>query len=190
MRNFIVSTLFCLFSFSLSFLALAEEYYFDKVHTQIFFSASHLGFSTSTGAFVDFDGKFIFDQNDFSKSSVEVVIHTKSIDLNDDTWNDHMRDKKWFNVEEFPAMTFKSTSVTKTGDNTMDIIGDFTLLGVTKPVVLKTTFNKAGEQFGKQKAGFSATATIDRTEFGMKTYAPIISAEIPIRIEVEGVKAQ
>ena len=174
--------------FTLSTTSFAAEYTFDKVHTQITFSASHLGFSTSTGAFVDFDGHFIFDENDFSQSSVEVVIKTKSIDLNDKTWNQHMQGEKWFFAKRYPTMTFKSTSVKKTGEKTMDVIGELTLKGVTKPATLNVTFNKAGKQFGKEKAGFSAVTTIDRTEFGMSRGVPGISAEIPVRIEVEGVK--
>lgn len=185
MKNLLAMVIFCITP-----LALADNYIFDKKHTQIFFSASHLGFSTSTGAFVEFDGKFNFDQSDFSQSAVNVVIQTNSIDLNDKKWNEHMMGQKWFNVKKYPTMEFKSTSVKKTGDKTMDITGDFTLLGVTKTITLKTTFNKFGSQFGREKAGFSATTTIDRTEFGMKNYSPAISAEIPIRIEVEGYKVQ
>ncbi|MBX2808331.1 MAG: YceI family protein [Cellvibrionaceae bacterium] len=169
-------------------LTMAADYVFDKVHTQIIFSANHLGFSTSTGSFVKFDGSFSFDETNMSKSAVNVTIQTDSIDLNDTTWNSHMKGKKWFDVEQFPTMTFVSKSVQKTGDKTMDVKGDLTLKGVTKPVTLAVTLNKIGEQFGKNKAGFSAVTVIDRTDFGMKTYAPAISAEIPIRIEVEGIK--
>ncbi|MBX2807908.1 MAG: YceI family protein [Cellvibrionaceae bacterium] len=169
-------------------LAMAADYAFDKVHTQILFSANHLGFSTSTGSFVEFDGSFYFDEADFGQSKVNVTIQTASIDLNDDTWNSHMKAEKWFDVKQFPTMTFVSKSVQKTGDKTMDVQGDLTLKGVTQPVTLAVTLNKVGEQFGKSKAGFSAVTVIDRTAFGMKTYVPAISAEIPIRIEVEGVK--
>ncbi|GLS25373.1 YceI family protein [Marinibactrum halimedae] len=169
-------------------LVSAADYTFDKVHTQILFSVSHMGFSNSNGAFVDFDGSFSFDEKDYSKSKVEVTIDTKSIDMNDATWNDHMMSEKWFNVAKFPTMMFKSKSVKKTGDKMFDVMGDLTLKGVTKSVTLKTKLNKVGTQMGKEKAGFSATATIDRTTFGMDTFAPMIGAEIPIRIEVEGVK--
>ena len=169
-------------------MTFAAEYNFDKVHTQITFTVSHLGFSTSTGSFVDFDGHFTFDESDFSKSSVEVTIDTNSIDFNDKTWNNHMKGEKWFFTKRYPKMMFKSTSVKKTGEKTMDVVGDLSLKGITKPVTLSVTFNKAGKQFGKEKAGFSATTIIDRTEFGMKRGAPAISAKIPVRIEVEGVK--
>lgn len=166
----------------------SAEYLFDKVHTQIFFNVSHLGFSNSTGAFVDFDGGFRFDPENVEQSKVEVSINTASIDMNDKKWNDHMKAAKWFDVEQFPTMNFKSTQVIKTGDKTMDVVGDFTLKGVTRPVTLKVIFNKIGQQFGKDKIGFSASITIDRLAFGMDANAELIGTDISVRIEVEGVK--
>lgn len=172
-----------------AFGANAADYKFDTAHTQIFFSVSHFGFSNSTGQFTDFDGGFTFDEKDFTKSSVNVTIQTDSVDLsNHKKWIDHMTSKDFFNSKKFPTMTFKSTQVKKTGDKTMDVTGDLTIKGVTKPVVLNVTFNKTGEAFGAQKAGFSASTTIDRTDFGLDTYAPNIGTEVPIRIEVEGEK--
>lgn len=177
---------------ALSFAAIAAnaaDYKFDTAHTQIFFSINHLGFSNSTGQFTDFDGGFTFDEKDFSKSSVNVTINTDSIDIaNHKKWIEHMTSKDFFHSEKFPTMEFKSTKVKKTGDKTMDVAGDLTIKGVTKPVVLNVIFNKAGESFGTEKAGFSATTTIDRTEFGLDTYAPNVGTEVPIRIEVEGEK--
>lgn len=168
----------------------AADYKIDASHTMVFFSVSHLGFSHSTGQFTDFDGTFSFDEKNIEKSKVDVTIKTDSIDFaNNPKWNEHMKSADFFNAEKFPTATFKSTKVTKTGDKTMDVTGDFTLLGTTKPVTLKVTFNKAGEAFGgKEKAGFSATGEFDRTAFGMDTYAPGVSAEVDLRIEVEGEK--
>ena len=165
---------------------LAEAYKLDPVHTQIMFSVSHMGFSNPTGTFVKFEGGFDFDENNFGNSSTSVTIQTASIEMHDSTWNEHLSGEQWFNVAKFPTMTFKSTKVTKTGDKTMDVTGDLTLLGVTKPVTLKVVFNKKGKMMQFDKAGFNATATIDRTEFGMNTYAGMIGNEIEIRINVEG----
>ena len=170
-----------------AFGANATDYKFDTAHTQIFFSVNHLGFSSSTGQFTDFGGGFTFVEEDFSKSTVNVTIQTDSVDLsNHKKWIDHMTSKDFFDSKKFPTMTFKSTDVKKTGDKTMDITGDLTIKGVTKPVVLDATFNKKGEAFGTKKAGFSASAIIDRTDFGLDTYAPNVGAEVEIRIEVEG----
>jgi polyisoprenoid-binding protein YceI len=166
----------------------AADYLFDKTHTQIFFNVDHLGFSTSTGAFTGFEGGFSFDPDNVEQASVEVIIQTSSIDLNDDKWNSHMRAAKWFDAEQFPTMTFKSTEVIKTGEKTIDMVGDFTLKGVTKPVILKVVLNKIGQQFGKDKIGFSATVTIDRLDFGMDANAKLIGTQIPISIAVEGIK--
>lgn len=187
-KSFFVSSFATLLLVLTSAWASAADYKFDKVHTQITFTVSHLGFSYSTGSFVDFDGSFSFDQNDFSTAKVNVTIDVNSIDMNDDTWNDHMTGPKWFNAEKFPTMEFVSKSVTKTGDKTMDVLGDLTIRGITKPATLAVTFNKAGQQFGKEKIGFSATTTINRTDFDITRAVPGIGVEIPVRIEVEGVK--
>ena len=169
--------------------ASAADYDFDKVHTQILFSVSHLGFSTSTGAFVEFDGDFSFDPDNIEAAKVNVEIETDSLDMNNETWDSHLSGDKWFNIKKYPKMTFKSTSVKKTGDKTMDITGDLTILGVTKPVTLNTTLNKIGKAFGKDRIGFDAIGTIDRSDFGMTHAIPGIPAEVTLRITVEGIKS-
>lgn len=169
--------------------AQAADYSFDKAHTQIFFSVNHMGFSTSTGQFTDFDGKFSYDEKNPTKAMVNVTIQVNSLDLsNNEKWHEHVTGADFFNAAKYPTMTFKSTKVEAAGDKTLKVTGDLTILGKTKPAVLDVTFNKAGEFFGKEKIGFSATTTIDRTEYGMDHYAPAVGAEIPIRIEVEGEK--
>lgn len=179
-------------SFSLSSPAQAdvEKYSFDKVHTQIFFSVNHLGFSNSTGKFIDFDGGFTFDTTEPAKSAVNVTIQTKSIETDNQEWNDHLKASGFFNVEKFPEMSFKSTAIEVTGEKTANITGDLTLLGVTKPVVLAVTHNKSAKHdfSGKFVSGFSATATLKRSEFGMNTIIPMVSDDVQIKIEVEGVR--
>lgn len=193
MNNSVKKTLAALFLSSAmattAGVAQAAEYKFDTAHTQIFFKVSHMGFSTSTGQFIDFDGSFDFDEKDFTKSSVDVTIQVDSLDLsNHEKWNEHVTGKDFFDAASYPTITFKSKSVEKTGDKTFAVTGDLTIKGKTKPAVLDVTFNKVGEAFGKQKAGFSATTTITRTDFGVDAYAPAVGVEIPITIEVEGEK--
>lgn len=167
--------------------AEAQKYEFDKAHTQIVFFADHLGFSKSSGKFLDFDGSFIFDESAPETSSVEVAVKTDSINMDMERWDEHLKNADFFNVQEFPAMIFKSTSVKLTGEKTADITGDLTLLGQTHPVVLHTVFNKAGAHpmTGKPVVGFSATAMLDRTQWGMTYGTPMMSPEVEIRIEVE-----
>lgn len=174
--------------------AMAEpvKYNFDKVHSQILFFADHLGFSKSQGEFHDYDGHIMFDQENPENSSVEVTIKTDSVDMDDQKWDDHLKNADFFNVGEFSEMTFKSTGIEVTGENTAHITGDLTLLGVTKPVVLDTTFNKAGQHpfSGKMTAGFSATTTVKRSEYGMNYGLPGIGDDVDIMLEVEANKAE
>lgn len=170
--------------------AQIEKYSFDKEHTQIFFTVSHLGFSHSTGSFQEFDGGFTFNKGQPQKSSANVVIKTDSIEMNDGAWNEHLKSKDFFNVAKFPTMTFKSKGIELTGEKTANITGDLTLLGVTKPITLATVFNKADKHpFGdKYMAGFSATAHVKRSAFGMTYGLPLVGDDVLIRIEVEGVR--
>ena len=165
-----------------------EKYSFDKAHTQILFFVNHLGFSHSQGEFLDYDGHFMIDREAPENSSVEVTIQTASIDMDDEEWDDHMKNEDFFHVEKFPTMTFKSTDVELTGENTANVAGELTLLGVTKPVTLQMTHNKSGVHpyGGKYVAGFSGTTTIKRSEFGMNYGLPAVSDEVQVRIEVEG----
>jgi len=97
----------------------------------------------------------------------------------------------FFNVAQFPTMTFKSTSIEMTSAKTANIRGDFTLLGVTKPLILKTTFNRQAQDTtgtNVYKAGFTATKTIKRSEFGMKAYVPYVGDEVHVTINFEGIK--
>lgn len=185
---------FTILAFSLAFApqayAEAERYAFDKAHTQILFFADHLGFSYSQGEFHDYDGYFTFDRENPENSEIDVTIRTASIDMDHEKWDAHMKNEDFFDVENHPTMTFKSTGIEVTGENTANITGDLTLLGVTKPVVLNVTHNKSGEHpfSGKYVAGFSASTTVKRSEFGMDYGLPMLGDNVEVRLEVEGVR--
>ena len=99
---------------------MSADYTLDTAHTQIKFGVSHMGFSTSRGSFRDFSGSFSFDPAAPEASAVEVVIQTASLDMDDDTWNEHLSGEQWFNIEQHPTATFKSTSVESTGEGTTE----------------------------------------------------------------------
>ncbi len=178
--------------FTSSASAQIEKYSFDKAHTQILFFVSHLGFSNSQGEFHDYDGYFLFDRAEPEKSKVEITIQTSSIDMDDEKWDTHMKSEDFFNVKEHPAMIFKSTSIEVTGENTANITGDLTILDVTKPAVLAVIHNKSDKHAfsGKYVSGFSATAIIKRSDFGMNYGLPMVGDEASIRIEVEGIREE
>lgn len=163
-------------------------YTLDNPHTQIVFSVSHLGFSNSIGKFTDYAGQFVFDPANPAASSVDVTIQAASIDLAHEKWNEHLKSADFLNVEKFPTITFKSRKIDITGEKTADITGDLTILGVTRPVVLKTVYNGAGKHpfGGHMAAGFSATTSILRSDFGMKNSIPAVGDEVRIMLEVEG----
>lgn len=185
MKKFLIAA--ALILFAVPAYAAPENYSFDKAHTQILFNVSHLGFSHSWGEFLEYDGAIVFDEENPENSSVEVTIYTAGIDMDDKKWDEHLTGADFFHVEKYPEMTFKSTAIEITGDKTADITGDLTLLGVTKPVTLETTFNKAGEfpMGDLYKAGFSATAKIKRSDFGMDYGLPAVGDEVNIVLEVE-----
>ncbi|MGH1404615.1 MAG: YceI family protein [Alphaproteobacteria bacterium] len=190
MKKFLIlAAALCVGGFSGSAIA-AEKYEFDKVHSQILFFVDHLGFAKSQGEFHDYDGSFTFDRENPENSSVNVTIKSASIDMDDEAWDTHMKSDHFFNVEAFPDMVFKSTSIAVTGEKTADITGDLTILGVTKPVVLKTVYNKSGENPYSKKfeSGFSATASLKRSDFGMTYGLPGVGDEVEIRLEVEAIR--
>lgn len=170
--------------------AAQESYSFDKAHTQILFNVSHLGFSQSWGEFLDYDGHILFNEEDPKNSEVNITIKTASIDMDDEKWDEHMKNEDFFDVEKFPEMSFKSNAIDITGDNTANIKGDLTILGVTKPVTLETKFNKAGKHAfsGKYVAGFSATTQINRSDYGMDYGLPLVGDEVNIILEVEAIR--
>lgn len=169
----------------------ADRYEFDKSHTRILFFVNHLGFSDMIGEFTQYDGHFTFDQKTPETSSVDVTIKPAGIRTSSELLDSKLQGEDFFNSEKFPEIRFVSTGIKVTGDNTGDVSGNVTMLGVTKPTVIKVRFNKAdyNQYMGAYVAGFSADATLKRSEFGMMSYVPAVGDEVRIHIETEGVNA-
>ncbi len=167
--------------------AAPQNFTLESPHTQILFSVSHLGFSHSYGKFTGYEGTIVFDPAAPATSSVDVTIDAKSVDLNNEKWNDHVKSADILDVEKFPSITFKSTKIEVTGEKTANITGDLTIHGVTKPVVLATVFNKLDKHpmKGDVVAGFSATASFKRSDFGVSYGLPNVGDDMNIIIEVE-----
>lgn len=170
--------------------AAADNYVLDVDHTNVLFFVNHLGFSTMEGEFDDVQGSFVFDKDDLSKSSVKVTIQAASVDTDVTALDDHLRGPDFFDVKQFPEITFKSRDIEKTGDNMGKITGDLSMHGVTRSVTLDVKFNREGEHPSTKKhvAGFSATASLTRSDFGIVYGTPYIGDQVDIRIEVEGLR--
>jgi polyisoprenoid-binding protein YceI len=172
--------------------AMAAEYKIDKEgnHAFIDFKISHLGYSFISGTFKDWDGKFSFDAKAPEASKVDVVLKTASVDTNHAERDKHIRTPDFLDAAKFPEAKFVSTSVKSTGEKTADVTGDLTLHGVTKPVVIKATFNGEGKDpWGGYRAGFNGTTTLQLSEFGIKGPGPT-SQTLDLDISFEGVQAK
>lgn len=164
----------------------------DREHTNILFYVNHLGFSDMVGRVMDFDGSFTFDPEKPEESSVQVTMKPVSIATSSRGLDSKLQTVDFFDTDRFPLMTFKSTGINVTGSNTADVTGDLTMRGLTRPALLKVRFNKADFHAftGAYVAGFSATAIIKRSDFGMTIYSPIVGDEARIVIEAEGTNAE
>ena len=163
------------------------KYALDSTHGYITFTYSHLGFSNPRIGFNSFDTVLDLDTGSPENSTVEVTIDAASIDSRVAEFNEHLNGADFFNTAEYPTITFKSTRVTVTGDNTFDVTGDLTILGTTKPVTLATTINKAGNHPLRNvpTVGVSASTKLMRSEWGLGAYVPAVSDEVELSIEVE-----
>lgn len=160
-------------------------YQADPGHTRVAWSVSHLGFSTYTGLFPAITGTLVIDKNP-TASRVDITIPVDKVGTLDPELDGHLKAADFFDTAKFPTATFKSTRIEASG-RTARIMGDLTLRGITKPVTLNATFNRAGEAPTDKTytLGFDATATLKRSDFGMTTYLPALGDEVTLRIEAE-----
>ncbi len=180
----------------LAAMANPENYTVDPAHSFAYFEVEHLGVSNQRGRFDRTSGKFVVDR--VAKSgSVELNIESASVSTGDNvkgsrprTLDDHLKTADFFNVAEFPRASFKSTGVKFAGDNPSEIAGNLTLIGVTKPVTLKVErwACRDNPMSKKPMCGGNVTATIKRTDFGMKYGVPAIGDEIRLWFSVEAYK--
>lgn len=174
----------------------AGSYTLDKYHATLIFRVDHLGFSKYTSRFKTFDAQLQFDPANYAASSVTVSVDPKSLDVENppEGFLAELIGKNWLDTEQFPTLTFRSTSVTPTGPRTMKIDGDLTLHGVTKPISLDATFNGgyAGHPLDPHaRIGFSAHGSFKRSDFGMAYGVPEpgttmgVSDNVDVAIEAE-----
>lgn len=170
-------------------LAAPETYSVDPRHTWPVFEINHFGFSTQRGRFNKSSGKIMLDRSAKS-GTVDLVIETGSIDMGLDKWDEHMKSDEFFNAAKFPTMSFKSTKLLFEGDEVVGAEGDFTLLGVTKPVRLTVTgFHCAPNPIAKKDAcGANISTAIKRSDFGMTKYLPNVGDVVKITVPVEAFK--
>lgn len=169
-----------------------ERYVMDPAHSDILFAVTHLGYSTHYGFFHDFDVDLTFDPESPADSTLSVVVRPAGVDTNAEKLDHHLQTPDFFDTDKFPELTFTATEIEVTGENTGKVTGDLTILGVTKPVTLDVTFNKAAPHPASNQPaiGFSATGTVRRSDFGMDYGVPAVGDDVKLMIEYEGTRAE
>lgn len=184
------TTVALLIAAALSSTAIAaDRYSIDARHTYPYFQVSHLGFSHQAGRFNKVTGSISLDA-EAGQGSVQVSIDTASIDMGLEDWDKHMRSADFFNVEQYPNMTFSADRFAFEGGKPVAAEGSLTLLGVTKPVKLAIANFSCGIHPLNRKSvcGANLTTSIKRSEFGMTKYLPGVGDEVYISIPVEAIK--
>lgn len=169
----------------------AGTYKVETTHTRVQFAVSHMGFSEWYGDFTGVTGTLSLDPKALAKAKVDVSIPVDSVTTTNAKLDGELKDAAWFDATAYPTITFTSTKVTPTGPRTANIAGNLTFHGVTKPVVLKASFLASGTNPMTKgyTVGFNATTAIKRSDFGVKTYVPLIGDDVTLRISAAFEKA-
>jgi polyisoprenoid-binding protein YceI len=159
------------------------SYKVESYHTQVAFSISHFGFTNYSGLFSGATGSLQLDPAKLGTSKLDISIPVDSVTTTVSKLTDELKGDQWFDTAKFPKATFVSTQVVPTADGAT-VTGNFTLHGITKPVVLHVRFIGAGvNPIDKAyTVGFEATGTIKRSDFGVKTYLPAVGDEVQLNI--------
>jgi polyisoprenoid-binding protein YceI len=173
---------------------IAGDYTLDHTHTRIGFVARHAMVTKVRGAFNEFEGTAHIDE-DLSKSSTKLVINVDSIDTRNADRDGHLRTNDFLDIENHPQITFESTSVRQLDDVTVQVSGDLTIKGVSKPVTIDFEYQgQATDPFGNQRVGFEGAVTINRKDWGitwnaaLETGGVLVSDKVTLEFEVSAVK--
>ena len=181
---------------SLPAAAATSDWKIDPAHSSAQFAVRHLGISTVRGAFTKVTGTVRLDDQDVTKSSVEVTIDTDSVDTRVPDRDKDLRSERFFDVAKYPTIAFKSKKVEQAGAGKLKVTGDLTIHGTTREVVLDVDGPTSAikDPWGNQRAAANATTKINRQEFGMKfndklpTGDLLVGDDITITIDVEMIR--
>jgi polyisoprenoid-binding protein YceI len=164
----------------------------DNVHSSVKFTVTHLVISEVEGNFKVFSGTIVSKSTDFTDAAVDFSVDVKSISIDNEMRDNHLKSPDFFNAEKFPQVTFKSTSFKKGSGNKYDLVGDLTMHGITKQVKFDVTYGgSVKDPYGNVKVGFKATAIINRFDYDLKWNAvteaggAVVSQEVAISLRLE-----
>jgi polyisoprenoid-binding protein YceI len=166
---------------------------FDKAHTKIQFTATHMKISEVTGQFKSFSGTIMSEEKDFTDASVEITIPVSSVDTDNEKRDNHLMGEDFFNAEEYPNIKFKSESLSKVKEDHYKLKGKLTIKDVTKTVELDVKYMGTVEAMGATRAGFKVSGEIDRFDYNVdwdRSFGKglIVGRKIGIKADVEIMK--
>ncbi|MET9804871.1 YceI family protein [Streptomyces sp. NPDC006368] len=174
---------------------LTGEYAIDPAHSGIGFTARHAMVTNVRGAFTDYSGTLTLDGENPAASSASIDVKIDSIDTGSADRDGHLRSADFFDAEQFPLMTFRSTSAEALGGSDYRITGDLTIKGVTRPVSIDLEFNgSAKDPFGNERVGFEGKAEILRSDWGLtwnaalETGGVLVSDKIKLTFEISAIR--
>jgi polyisoprenoid-binding protein YceI len=178
---------------ALAFLALpilaSTPYQIDPVHSEVSFRVQHLGLSKVYGRFTSFKGVIVLDDKDLAKSKVDVTIEAASINTENEARDKHLRGADFFDVAQFPSMTFRSVSVKPLAKDRFEVAGDFTMHGTTRRITIPVTATGTSSSAKETRAGFEGALTLSRYDYGIAYTPGIVGEMVSITLGIEAVKA-
>lgn len=182
---------------SAAFAQTAKTWNVDKMHSSVKFSVSHLVISEVDGSFKIFDGSIVAGKEDFSDAKINFTVDVNSINTDNTSRDGHLKGDDFFNAEKYPAMTFTSTSFKKKSGNMYELTGNMTVRDITKKVTFAVKYGgTTKDPYGNVKAGFKATGSINRLEYGLKwntlteAGGAVVGADVDLTINLEMVQAK
>jgi polyisoprenoid-binding protein YceI len=165
----------------------------DPAHSRLGFRVKHLGISTVHGKFGEFEGQLVSAED--GTVTATGTVQVSSVDTSDEGRDTHLRSADFFDIETYPEITFRSTSITPTDEDTWEIVGDLTMHGVTNSITLAAEVGQDVDPWGNDRVGVEATTTIHRSDWGMKFNMAmgsgnvVVSDKVKLELDVEAVKA-
>ena len=145
------------------------EWAFDKSHSNVSFSVTHMLITETEGSFNTFDGKILTEDDSFENAEISLTVDLNSVDTDNEKRDNHLKSDDFFNTEKFPEMTFTSKKFNKVDDKNYELLGDLTIRDVTKEVKLDVVLNGfITDPWGNKRAGFKLTGEVNRFEYGLK----------------------
>jgi len=164
----------------------AETFTIDPVHSAVLYRAGHMNVSHSWGRFSDISGTLALDDPSAENNSIDITVKATSIDSGDPKRDEHLRSPDFLSVKQFPTITFKSTQIKAIDPKILEVTGNLTIHGVSKPVTLKVERVGAGKSpMGGSEIGLETTFKINRSDFDMKNMLNMIPDEVMLIVSLE-----